>query len=392
MTNLTETATDEILRDTLNLTSIESLVASGIDMYLPPILFVTGLVCNTVVILVMRAPYFAKVSTSLYMSFNALFDNVSILMVLPAHWLHVNFPYVIYRGSHSDFICKALNFLGWGTSDLGIILTSSMTMERAIAIKFPLHSVSYCTVKKAKYVIGCLVVFILLKDGIFLVSSAMVPLQEETQLCDLDKSDPNIRNYSENYLPVIHNVFLSISFIVIIISNIVILKSVRSSEGFPPYPSTIRASGEQGERASGEQVSNNVVYKTRASSRGRQLAIMLISDSLTIVICTLPFSIVTSIDLGHTDAGTRHLVFAISLYLLYVNRCANFFLYCVSGERFRHGLKQLCTCEKKNRKYTETSTFLHNLQQESTIRNRFIESAAEFQSGDNHTRGFALPS
>ena len=88
---------------------------------------------------------------------------------------------------------------------------------------------------------------------------------------------------SENYLPVIHYVFLYISFIVIIISNIVILKSVRSSEGYPPHPSTTRVSGEQGERASGEQVSNNVVYKTRASSRGRQLAIMLISDSLTIV-------------------------------------------------------------------------------------------------------------
>ena len=178
MENDTETATVE-MRDTLNLTSIESLVANGIDMYLPPILFITGLVCNTVVILVMRAPYFAKVSTSLYMSFNALFDNVSILMVLPAHWLHVNFPYVIYRDSYSDFICKALNFLGWGTSDRKHtdVIDDDGTRNRyqiSFAFCIVLHG------EKAKYVIGCLIVLILFKDGIFLVSSAMVLLQKET--------------------------------------------------------------------------------------------------------------------------------------------------------------------------------------------------------------------
>ena len=370
--DIDDTESITVVDQTTEVTSTESLVANGIDLYLPPVLFITGLVCNTLVILVMRAPYFAKVSTSLYMSFNALIDNVSILMVLPAHWLHVNFPDVIYRGSHSDFICKALNFLGWGTSDLGIILTSAMTLERAIAIKFPLHSVSYCTVKKAKYVIGCLIVFILLKDGIFLVSSVMVPLHVESQLCELDKSDSNIKKYSEDFLPVIHNIFLSISFIVIIISNIVILKSVRSSEAFPPYPSTMRASCDEAraaeQRAPAQQGSNNPMYKMRRrSSRGRQLTIMLISDSLTIVICTLPFSIVTSIDFGKIGHGTRHLVFSISLYLLYVNRCANFFLYCVSGERFRRGLKNLSTCGKKKSNYTETSTYLHHLQQETTL-------------------------
>lgn len=391
-----DTESTTVVYQTTDAMSAESLAANGIDLYFPPVLFITGLVCNTLVILVMRAPYFAKVSTSLYMSFNALIDNVSILMVLPVHWLHVNFPYVIYRGTHAEFICKALNFLGWGTSDLGIILTSAMTLERAIAIKFPLHSVSYCTVKKAKYVTGCLVVFILFKDGIFLVSSVMVPLQDETQLCDLDKSDSNIRKYSENFLPVIHNIFLSVSFIIIIISNIVILKSVRSSGDFSSYSSAMRAPGDTTQaaeqRSSGQQGSSNVMYKIRRSSRGRQLTIMLISDSLTIVICTLPFSIVTSIDFRQVDGGTRHLVFSISLYLLYVNRCANFFLYCVSGERFRRGLKMLCTCGKKKRNYTETSTYLHNLQQETTPRTRdyFIEST-EYQSCDNKTRSFALP-
>ena len=380
----------------IDLLSAESMVANGIDLYLPPFLFITGLVCNTLVILVMRAPYFAKVSTSLYMSFNALIDNVSILMVLPVHWLHVNFPYVIYRGSHSDFICKALNFIGWGTSDLGIILTSSMTLERAIAIKFPLQSLSLCTVKKAKYVIGCLIVVILLKDGIFLVSSVMVPLQDETQLCDLDKSNSNIRKYSENFLPVIHNIFLSISFVVIIVSNMVILQSVKSSERFPTSTSTMRAKGvgarAPGQQTSSQQENNDDNFKMRRSSRGRQLTIMLISDSLTIVICTLPFSIVTSVDLGHKNDGTSHLVFAISLYLLYVNRCANFFLYCISGERFRRGLKQICTCTKRKTSYIHTSTYAHNLRQEPAVRTLdYLIDSDDIQTVENKTISSALP-
>ena len=378
-TNSTDDASRSFL-EMLNLTaSIESSVANKIDLYLPPILFATGLVCNTLVILVMRAPYFSKVSTSLYMSFNALIDNVSLLIVLPVHWLHVNFPDAIYRGPNSDLICKALNFLGWGTSDLGIILTSAMTMERAIAIKFPLQSASYCTVKKARYVIGCLMVFIILKDGIFLAASTLMPLEEEAQLCGLDTSDPGISFYAESVHPVIHNVFLAISFIIIIISNIAIVISVKSSEGFPPYPSTVRAHNQQG--------SNSALYKSRASTRGRQLTIMLISDSLTIVVCTLPFSIVTSIYFGNIDVGTRHLIIAVSFYLLYVNRCANFFLYCISGERFRMGLKELCAHENESKSFMS----IYSPQNDNLSKNDSEDSYSGFQCTDSRTRSFSFP-
>ena len=375
--NTTENSTKIV--EVLNRTaSIESRIANGIDLYLPPVLFVTGVICNTLVILVMRSQYFSKLSTSLYMGFNALTDNASILIILPVHWMHVNFPHAIYRGPNSDFICKALNFLGWGSSDLGIILTSAMTMERAIAIKFPLKSVSYCTVKKARYVIACLVLLIFLKDAIFLVKSAMVPFEEEAQLCGLDISEPGIKYYSEKVQPAIHNTFLALSFTIIIISNIIIVKSVRSSRSFHSYPSTVRASD--------QYRSNSAIYNSRvASSRGRQITIMLISDSLTIVICTLPFSIVTSIDTGDIDGGKRHLIVAVSLYLLYVNRCANFFLYCVSGERFRFALKELfIRSPKKNMSVFTT-------QKGGTLSADSGESGSGIQLTDSQTRSYSIP-
>ena len=371
--------TTQVITTALETESLPSKIANGIDLYLPPILFFTGLVCNTLVILVMRSPYFVKLSTSLYMSFNALTDNASILIILPVHWLYVNYPHAIYRGQNSDIICKFLNFLGWGSSDLGIILTSAMTMERAIAIKFPLQSVSYCTVKKARYVIVILVLIILLKDAIFLVKSTMVPLEEQAQLCGLDVTEPGIKYYIEKVQPIIHNVFLALSFVIIIINNVIILKSVRSSGAFPSYPSTVRVPGQY--RA------KNASYQSRASARGRQLTIMLISDSLTIVILTLPFSVITSIDTEGMDGGTRHLMVATSLYLLYVNRCANFFLYCISGERFRFALKELFVRGQKS----STCTSIFSTQKDRILRNGSGESISGIILTDSQTRSSAVP-
>ncbi|KAK3602746.1 hypothetical protein CHS0354_017204 [Potamilus streckersoni] len=313
---------------------LEVAIADALDLYVPPVLIILGAVCNILVIVIMRSTYFQNVSTSLYISVNALVDFGSLVFVLPPHWIQVNFPWIISRGPNADIICKVLNFLGWYTSDYGIILTVAMTIERAIAMRFPLKAASWCTLRKAKRVIIGLSLVIILKDFHFAIMSILVDKNVHDRLCDNDISDSTYLYFVDNVWPHLHKVFLSISFTLIIISNIIIVRSVRKSDRLSLL-------------SSNEDLPNGPSVR-RVSSRGRQLAIMMISDSVTIVVCTLPFAIITTLEASielfqnnRQDKAIGHILFSISLYLLYVNRCANFFLYCFSGQRFRQALIEM---------------------------------------------------
>lgn len=77
--------------------SILCRITDGLDLYFPPFLIVSGVVCNVLVVLVMRSAYFRSLSTSFYMMANAVVDTFSLISLLTVDWLNVNYPSTIYR-------------------------------------------------------------------------------------------------------------------------------------------------------------------------------------------------------------------------------------------------------------------------------------------------------
>lgn len=301
-------------------------IVQVLDLYACPVLVVVGSTCNTLVIIVMRMRYFRNVSTSFYISVNALVDNISLFLPFPAHWLYVNFPDIFRNHSSSDFLCKIFHFLGWFTSNFGIALTAAMTMDRAIAVKFPLKSLHLCTVKKARYVTLTLLVVIALKDIHYILKSRMVSEEVTAYMCEIKYETDSLKTYEEKVWPILQHGFLLVSFAILITNNFIILRGVRN--GMPVSQPSL-----------GSSVTDAV--QARRSARSKQLTIMLLSDSLSVIICTLPLALFDIIRPQFEDPFLGHLIYAICFYLVYVNRCVNFFLYCLSGEKFREGLKRL---------------------------------------------------
>ncbi|XP_052806333.1 cysteinyl leukotriene receptor 1-like [Mya arenaria] len=312
-------------------TSVYGSIAGALDLYSPPVLIAIGVTCNVLVICVMRLPYFKHVSTSLYMCTNAVVDNASLLVAFPPHWIHVNFPRLIFRGEHAHFLCKLFNFVGWGTSNLGIVLTAAMTVERAIAVTFPLHASALCTKRRAKYATVALLIFISIKDAHFLLKSTMAPLEFETQLCVIDTSDPYVRYYAKTVWPIIQHVFLFVTFAFIIVSNVMIIKQTHS---ITSLSTSLRTSYRQ--NGNGNQLTNPA-----RSNQMKTLTIMLLIDSLSVMVCTLPLTLLHLINPQFSDPEIGNMLFSIGFFLVYVNRCGNFFLYCMSGQRFRTALRLL---------------------------------------------------
>ena len=327
-----------------------------LDLYLPPVVFAIGIVCNVLVIVVMRSKHFRKLSTSFYMAVNAFTDGVSILVALPVHFLYVNFPDIFEHVRHRDSICAFFNILGWGTSDFGILLVVAMTTERAIAIRYPLHAYKMCTTKRARYVVVGLFFFELAKLFHFAFKSRVVDETVTTHLCDVYLDDNTTYSYFYIHVwPWLHAFVLGVSYCLVIGGNIIIVLHIRQS----------------GKGHSTDGIGRkNSRNDSQINTKNRQLSIMLVVDSCFLVACTLPYAVIVILIfkfnmLQSSSEGGKNLAFTASFYLLYVNRCLNFFLYCVSGARFRSALCDVVFSESSSKPATPFSRFLRH-----TIRRR----------------------
>ncbi|XP_060073435.1 probable G-protein coupled receptor B0563.6 [Ylistrum balloti] len=332
------------VNDNRNLARKLDQISAAINLYFPPVLLVMGTICNCIVIKVMRSMYFRFLSTSLYIAINAFIDNFSLLFLLTVHWINANFPWIIYRGNNAHFMCKAFNFFGWTSSDLGILLTAAMTLERSLAITFPLKAQKWCSVSRAKHMSLLLLVLAVIKDAHFLFTSGLISQKQKYKLCEISSSNKNMVMFWLRIWPWIHHSFLFIMFTVIIISNIIILRHVKLSY-------IVQKAAHVYHRTGSKNMESRVQVSSNPRSRRRQILLMLLADSITIIICTLPFSIYTSVTsnivIEEEEAKSADLlIYSASFYLLYINRCANFYLYCLSGSRFRFALKFVCTCKR----------------------------------------------
>ncbi|XP_045163656.2 uncharacterized protein LOC123527979 [Mercenaria mercenaria] len=327
MTNNTEFpyhTLDEIAGIPTTVTDDTKKVASGfINLLVPPILITIGVTCNMMTILTMRTKYFRNVSTSVYLKAGAFNDVLALLISLSAHWLYVNFPEVYVRTDSSDLMCKFFNFYGSGNNDLGILIIAIMTAERAFVIGSPFGAVRVCSVKRAwKIMIGT-IVFVILKECHFLISSDIVPAERTDRLCDVfpERRSDEYQVFYDDIWPWINLGYVLICGIAIMVSNCIILFYVRRSAG----------------------------DKFKGGQTWRHLVPMLIGESVLVIVLTFPFSLhlaLLAIRLKYdstiyTDAekaAAENLVFNMTFYMLYSNKCANFFMYCVTGSRFREGL------------------------------------------------------
>ncbi|KAK3105191.1 hypothetical protein FSP39_019427 [Pinctada imbricata] len=339
----------------------------GLCLYFPPFMIIIGSVCNILVVMVMRTVQFRYLSTSFYMCSNAAIDIFSLIVLLTVDWLHTNFPWTIFRGEHAHYMCKFFHFVGATSSDLGIILTAVMTLERGLAIMFPLKSSSWCTVKRARHVTIFLFCFTSVKNANYLFTSDIHTSHESDRLCYVYADTEALSYFWKSVWPWIHNTFLVLSFISIIFSNVIIIRHIRKSD-------KLRSKSVICHRVSSATTVPHKLMR-RSQSRRRQIAIMLLIDSFTVIICTTPFSVYTTVDSNTTfldgseyQKAVKHLIASFSFYLLYVNRCANFYLYCLSGSRFRNALKQtLCFCNKEDSLAKKMQLYSSRFQESSEI-------------------------
>ncbi|XP_076472544.1 uncharacterized protein LOC143301954 [Babylonia areolata] len=347
------------------------IATRAINAFLPWVIILVGVVFNALIVLGMRTKSFRSLSTSVFMTVGAVNDLTSIPILLIPHWLHVNFPESISRGAGSDFLCKFFSFYGWGQADFGMMLLSAMTADRAYVILRPMTTVDL--VRRAKIVTGVCVGVVVAKEFHFWFYSVMVPLGRNDRLCDVSNSSAAYNEFYRGYWPWIDTVFVTLCFVVMVVSNCVLIRHIRRNRkggggggrelktrgGTPPSPPGAAGAG-AGAGPGGVALTLNLTRSPSTmsihagasySGVGRQVTRMLLAESLALFLLSYPFSVhlmVTSQipDLNHhpDKARANALAFNVVFYLLYANKCVNFLVYCRAGKKFRKAVANEVLC------------------------------------------------
>ena len=297
-------------------------VSKLIDNYWFIILLPLGLVGNTLSFLVMIRKSNRKVSTCIYMAAISINDNAMICMALHA-WL------ISSLNTHrwNLWECIGSNYFALLLLQCGTYLVLAMTVYKYIAIKWPHRASTHSTPKRAKTtIVAILIVVCIYNLPHFFITTV---IQEECYGFSVKSTITNVYSWLSF---VVNGV---IPFTLLIDMNYVIVKTVRNSRNMFNSPT----------RTQTRQKS----IKTAEN----QLTTMLLLITTLFLILLLPtylrfiYASFVSSDTPSKFA-TSILIFEISYKLFLTNSGINFFLYCISGKKFRSDLREILCCNERS--------------------------------------------
>ena len=324
-------------------------IATYINYYWFPILVPIGLIGNTLSFLVMIKPNNRQMSTCIYMAAISLNDN---MMMILAFRNYLFSPLQLHEPVLPD--CKvAAYFVLLGVQN-STFLVLAMTFDKYTAIQFPHKAATYSTPNRAKKIVLGICVFVLIYNIPHIIFTTLIGYT-----CIAYGTEGTITRVYSWFSFVLNAV---VPFILLCYMNYVIIQKVRESRQSFGGQGSIKETQSQDQQNSQGQSQGQVQGQSNVAANRRQnkmknteiqLSIMLLLVTTLFLILMIPSYIrffYSSFVKGDTPARYAFLMFFFQLsYKLYkTNSGINFFLYCISGRKFRNDLKKLLRCGRKS--------------------------------------------
>lgn len=134
-------------------TSMKS-TAFYLTKYFLPVITIAGTIGNVLSVVVFLRTKLKKLSSSYYLAFLAIFDT-GFLWCSFLQWLNF-FQINVYK---RNILCQLFTWISNACSVLSVWLVVAFTIERFVAVLYPLKRQSLCTVQRARSIIFYLVLF-----------------------------------------------------------------------------------------------------------------------------------------------------------------------------------------------------------------------------------------
>ena len=341
----TETMTKDTFMEQVETYTIFK-IANFISIYWFPFLIPVGLVGNTLSFLVMIKPNNRKMSTCIYMAAISINDN--IMMCICFHDYLVS---VVQIHKWNSLECKVSAFICFIALQNCTFQVLSMTLDKYVAIKWPHKAAVHSTPRRAKKITVGLYIFTFVYNIPSLFLSGMIG-----DLC-INYGISSIFSKVHSWFSFVMNAI--IPFTLLIHMNFVIVKTVKNSRKMFSTKS-INAGMDSRQK--------------RMKSVENQLTIMLLLVTTLFFILFCP-AYIRFIYLLFAKQDTPS-SYAISMFLYQVtyklytsNSGINFFLYCISGQKFRNDLKEvLCCCCQIKDQLKSSSTGVSTIHTERVLK------------------------
>ena len=313
-------------------------------IYIPPVLLVLGTIGNLLSFVIM-AKNMLKVSTYSYLAVLAIMDLLVLYIGLLRMWIGA---FALDIQHYSNLMCKTVTFLGYVSSVTSVWLIIAVTIERFIAVKFPLRAPRMCNVTRARIVIVTVIIAICLLNSHIFWTVELQPKGHNVTTYVCEASEQHAVLVSEVWPWVDAAVYSFVPFVIITILNILIVRQVLYAR-------------ERRTKLQNIELTTNFLRPKgshkRPSESSKKLTCMLLAVSFTFLLTTLPMNLllIVNVFMNNDDSGDQqsmrkryaHVTLARTVVelLMYVNHSVNFFLYCATGRKFRRQVKDMfCMC------------------------------------------------
>ncbi|XP_051172426.1 thyrotropin-releasing hormone receptor-like isoform X1 [Leptopilina boulardi] len=150
-------------------------------LYYIPFIILLGLIGNLLSCAVFLNTHLKMRSSSYYLAALATTDFMYLVTLLLV-WLNST---VGWRVFNKEGWCESAVYISSVCSSLSVWLIVAFTVERFIAVQYPLHRPHMCTIARAKAIVFILVVLALASHSYTLITAGVVKEQDGTEVCEM---------------------------------------------------------------------------------------------------------------------------------------------------------------------------------------------------------------
>lgn len=319
----------------------EKTTAELLWICIGPCIFLTGVCGNILILVVMCQGRMKGTSTCVYLQAMALADLVVITTGVVPDWLTAQ-DIITLKEVH-PVLCKMEKFLFYTSADTSIWACVIFTIDRFVAVCFPMDSMQRCPPQQAKFYAAATFIAATVKNFhvLFTRGQEWHTKNNETILFSNCGSPTEEYKYFEKYVRpwIAFTVVNLLPFCILVFCNLFIVRAM------------IRL--RQSHRTS-------AIITSKDSTTVTQMTALCLSASICFLVCVTP-SMILLIGKPYWSANSNpsyDIAKAAGNLIFYINHSINFFLYCMTGRKFRMELQSLVS--KKSTTLGKSSTAARN--------------------------------
>ena len=270
-----------------------------------PPLCMTGLVGNTLVLLVLRRDGLVRTSANVYLS--ALAAGDSLMVMVASVTMYPGYGWGWWLDGTSTLACHITWPIHYTLVDASTWFNVAFTVERCVVVRFPLLKLRLCTPRNPGLCCGSLLVLAFVENiDLFLMDALVADSHSGGAICSVPLQ---YRDYINNYRPMITFVTSCvIPTCVVIACNWAIIRILRRE-------------------LMQTAISDSIISHT---------TVMCLAVSFAFIVCVVPAHVFyVTIPNWPVSIQNQHYTFGYLVLLQYANHAVNLFLYSLTGAHFR---------------------------------------------------------